>query len=201
VLGLGGLANAIFLTQGKLGGAGGSGEARALPAGGEACLPVAELVQRSTEALTGLVRSFYLLYLGRSAEGGEEQGWVRLLLAGQPQEAVLSAFLGTEEFHRRAEAMSAAGTPDEKFVQSLHVLLLQRAATPPEVGAWLSALPTLERQGLASCLLRSQEFRALQVASFFQELLPDSAPPAEVGEWAASPFDLLTIRALLQARF
>ena len=56
---------------------------------------VASALGRSAEAETYLVRSWYAAYLGRSAVGGEEQGWVNQLLSGQTEEQVLSGFLAT----------------------------------------------------------------------------------------------------------
>jgi hypothetical protein len=192
--GLGGLlAHAIYL--GGLNRV--AGEAGAAPAPAESRLLVADLVQRSTEAFTRLVQGFYRLVLGRLPADGEEQGWVDLLLSGKTEEEVLSGFLGTAEFAARADTLAAAGTSDERFVQAAYRLLLLREPTDAELAGWLGALPSLGRTGVASFLLRSVEYRGLQITSFHAEVAGRPATEAEVADWAASPFDLLTIRGLL----
>jgi hypothetical protein len=166
----------------------------------DAGMPVAALVQQSAEALTRLVREFYVLFLGRSAKPGEEQGWVGALLAGQTQEQVLSAFLSNPEFYQRASTLIQSGTPDEKFIRALYKVLLQRSASDTEVSSWLNALPTLGQQGVVSYLVASNEFRAMQVEGFYRELFHGDGSATEVMQWASAPFDLLTIRKFLEMR-
>src|SRR5262249_38128064 len=108
---------------------------------------LADLIRRSTETFTRLVQQFYQTFLGRAAADGEEQGWVGMLLAGKTQEEVLAAFLGTAEFRTRAASLSDQGTPDERFLQGLHGLLLRRPATDAELGSYLAALPAIGREG------------------------------------------------------
>ena len=53
-----------------------------------------------------LVQSWYATYLGREAVGGEEQGFVNELLAGQTEEQVSRQLLAAAEFYnRRANAV------------------------------------------------------------------------------------------------
>ncbi len=63
---------------------------------------IASGVQDSAEAQDHLVQSWYLTYLGRAAQGGEENGWVGLLSQGQSEEQVLSQILASQEFYNRA---------------------------------------------------------------------------------------------------
>jgi hypothetical protein len=193
------LAQAIYLGTLKTGGPGGGpGPAAAvLQPAGDTQLLLADLTQRLTEELTRLVHGFYLHFLGRAATAGEAGGWVGLLLGGQTEEQVLSAFLSTTEFYQRAGALVGSGTADERFVQGLYQLLLGRPAAEAELGGWLGALPTLGRGGVASALLGSTEYRGRQVGQHFQDLLGRPATPDEVASWANSPFDLKTIRMLL----
>jgi hypothetical protein len=163
----------------------------------DAPLLVADLVQRSAETVTKLVQRFYLLFLGRAAVGGEEQGWAQMILGGSTEEDVLSHLLSTPEFVARATAWGAAGSPDERYLQSLYALLLHRPATEDEVGGWLGALPSLGRAGVASALLHSEEYRALVVSSCYEEVVGRPATAAEAAAWAGSPFDLLTVRRLI----
>jgi hypothetical protein len=194
------LLQALLQRQGPLGAAAKVEVAPTLGPGVEGQLAVAEVLKEAREALSGLVRGFYRWLLERAPATGEEQGWVNALLAGQTQEQVLGALLSTAEFYARAGDLAGAGSADERFVQGLHLVLLQRPATPVELAAWLEALPGLDRAGVASCLLASAECRALQVAGLYQELFGHLPRPGDAAQWAATPFDLLSIRAFLQAR-
>jgi hypothetical protein len=166
----------------------------------DAGLPVAALVQQSTEAFTRLVQELYTVFLGRSARPGEEQGWVGALLGGQTEEQLLSAFLATPEFYGRASMLTAKGTADEKFISGLYRMLLQRAPNETELSSWLNGLSSLGHRGVVSYIVSSQEYRALRVADFYRDILHDPAQPNEVAQWASSPFDLLTIRQFLALR-
>jgi hypothetical protein len=199
--GLGGLlAQAFSLGNLKQAGTGAGLEGGSLPLQSlsDSQFLLADLTQRLTDAFSRLMQSFYLHFLGRAAEAGEVNGWVGLLLAGQTEEQVLSAFLSTAEFYQRTAALIPAGTEDERFLQGLYRLLLGRPAADAEVGGWLAALSTLGRDGVAAALLHSTEYRTRQVETYFQEVLQRPGSPAEVASWANSPFDLKTIRILLE---
>jgi hypothetical protein len=165
------------------------------PVPGDASLLIADVVQRSTEALAKLVKNFYLLFLGRAALPGEESGWVLMLQSGQTEEQVLSAFLGTDEVYARVSGLGATGTPDERFIQGLFALLLRRAASEAELGGWLAALSRQGRDGVASHLLHSTEYRSRQVEAYYREVLNRAPSAAEVAGWAGTPFDLRALRA------
>jgi hypothetical protein len=193
------LAQAFYLQKLQAAGAAETA-AGATQAATDVRLQVAEVVREAAVEATRLVRGFYERFLGRAAAGGEEQGWVSMLLGGQTEEQVLSAFLSTEEFGRRASALVGSLTADEAFVQALYVLLLLRAAADEEVASWLTALPTQGRRGVAFSLLRSVEYRRRQVESYYRELLQRDADDDEAADWAATPFDLRRIRELLRSR-
>jgi hypothetical protein len=161
-------------------------------------LLVADLIQRSTEAFGKLVKGFFEMFLGRAPGEGEESGWVGMFLAGQTEEQVLSAFLGTTAFYERTGKLVAAGTPDERFIEGLYTLLLGRSATEAELSGWSAALPGLGRSGVAAFLLASTEYRSQQIATYFEEQLQRAGTPAEIAGWAAAPFDLLNIRMLFE---
>lgn len=187
-----------LLYLGTVGRAVGAGVATApLQTPSESQMLLADVIRRSTETFTRLVQQFYQTFLGREAVEGEEQGWVGMLLAGRTEEEVLAAFLGTAEFRDRAVALSDQGTPDERFVRGLHGLLLSRPGTDAELEGYLAALPALGREGVAGLLLRSQEYRTLQIGEYLAELTGQPAAPEDAAAWAASPFDLLTVRAFL----
>jgi hypothetical protein len=163
-------------------------------------LGAAEAVQEAATEFVRLVRGFYERFLGRPAVNGEESGWVSMLLGGQTEEQVLSAFLSTEEFGRRAAEMAASVTPDEAFIAGLYALLLLRVAADEELTGWLTALPTLGRRGVALALLRSVEYRRRQVESFYRELLQRDGDAEEIAGWAATPFDLQKVRGYFLSR-
>jgi hypothetical protein len=188
------LATAAYLgslkTQGPA-----AGEVGSLIQGpGDSRMLLAEAVQRFTEAFTRLVQQLYQKVLGRSAGGGEGEGWVQMLLQGHSEELVAGTLLGTAEFYEAAVARSGAGTPDERYLRVLHETLLGRPARDAEVSGWLGALPSLGRAGVATFLLRSQEYRVGQIELLFRTVLGREGTADEVLSWASSPLDLRAIR-------
>jgi FG-GAP-like repeat len=167
------------------------------PVPGDVSLLFADVAQRTTEALTKLVKNFYLLFLGRAALPGEENGWLQMLQSGQTEEQVLSAFLGTDEVYARVSGLGATGTPDERFIQGLFTLLFRRAASEAELGGWLAALSSQGRSGVASHLLHSAEYRSRQVEAYYRELVNQAPPAASVASWAGTPYDLRALRGII----
>jgi len=80
--------------------------------GGQAA--VARGISQSREGRDNLVKSWYVTFLGRQADGSEEQGWVTLLQLGLSEEQVLSQILGSQEFFNRAQALIPSGAPNER---------------------------------------------------------------------------------------
>jgi hypothetical protein len=193
------LGTAVYL--GSLRGGNSAGVDGALPLAtpSDSQMLVAEMVQRFTEAFTRLLQQFYRQFLGRPAAAGEEQGWVQMLLQGHTEESVLGALLGTAEFYDAASARYASGTPDERYIRALYEVVLGRPASESEVSGWLGSLTTLGRTGVATFLLRSQEYRSQQIEQMFQSYWGREGSPAEVAAWAASPLDLKTLRREFEA--
>src|SRR5205823_2023602 len=73
-----------------------------LPAAGQA--GVANAILRSHEAHLRLVDGYYSYFLGRFANGSEEQVWVTQLDQGATAEQVAARILGSTEFANRANA-------------------------------------------------------------------------------------------------
>jgi hypothetical protein len=144
-------------------------QARGLVAGG---------VAHSLEARDHLVRGWYVAFLGRQPVGGEEAGAVNLLLTGHSEEQVLSGILASPEFYARAQTLIPSGTADERYVQALYQLLLNRAGDAAGVAAGVAALPAAGRQGLALALLKSQEFRTDQFEGYYNAWLHRPDDPA-----------------------
>ncbi len=152
---------------------------------------VANGIIRSREAYTVLVRSWYVHYLGRAAQNGEEQGWVNALLQGLTQEVVLSTFLNSLEYYQKA------GGTDAGFIRKLFLDLLGRAPGNNEVFLWEQSLLMVGRGGVSWLVLESQEYRSKFVTNLYQTLFMRPATPAEAAAWALSPFDLTTLEVLV----
>src|SRR5262249_35107044 len=137
-----------------------------------------------------LVKSWYVAFLGRQAQGGEELVWVKLLRSGQSEEQVLSQVLGDprHEFYNRAQTLGFAGTADQNYVQALYKVLLGRTAGNSEVDYWVNALAAGGRQGVALRFLSSREFRTDQFEGYYQALLHRPADAGLAG-WVASGLD------------
>jgi hypothetical protein len=110
---------------------------------------IASGIEGSLEGRDHMVKTWYLHYLGRAAVGGEELGWVSLLLQGQTEEQVLGQILASTEFFNRAQTFGFGGSADSQYVQTLYELLLHRAGGSAEVAGWVAALPVVGRQGVA----------------------------------------------------
>jgi hypothetical protein len=154
---------------------------------------VANGIERSPEARTHLVQTWYEAFLGRQAQGGEEQGWVNLLLAGQTEEQVLSGILGGPEFFNHAQTLVGTGTPSQRFVQALYQLLLNRTGGTGEVSGWVSVLPGLSDQGVALVFLGTPEFRTNLIEAYYNALLHRPSDPGLRG-WLSSGLDATSIR-------
>ena len=155
---------------------------------------VAGDIQNSVEAGDRLVKSWYQTYLGRTADGAEEMGWVSKLQAGQTQEQVLSQILGSTEFYARAQTMGFTGTADQNYVQALFQALLSRTASDAEVAGWSSTLPQLGTQGVALGFLQSQEFRTYQFEAYYNAFLGRPDDPTGLTGWVQSSNDMGTVR-------
>jgi uncharacterized protein YkwD len=157
----------------------------------------ADAIERSPEARTRLVKSWYMTYLGRQAKNGEEQGWVRALVAGATEEQVLRGLLGSQEYYLRARAAKLGANADQGFVRALFQQFLGRTAGQREVDHFVQdMLPVMGRGGLASVVLGSQEYRSRAVTAMYTELLHRSSAPSagEVDSWVTSGLDLARIR-------
>jgi hypothetical protein len=160
---------------------------------------VAAGIAGSFEAEDHLVKSWYMAFLGRQAQGGEELGWARMLQTGLSEEQVLRQILGGgQEFYDRAQTLGLAGTSDQNYVQALYRVLLGRKAGTSEVDNWVNALATQGRQGVALSLLNSQEFRTNQFEGYYNTLLhrPDNA---DLANWAASGLDAHAVRVAFES--
>jgi hypothetical protein len=169
----------------------------ALGAGGRQA--VAGGIQGSLEARDHLVQAWYQTYLGRAADGTEQMGWVGLLGAGQREEQVLGYILGSTEFYNRAQTLVASGTAQERYVQALYLVLLDRTASDSDVAFWVNVLSQADRPAVALGFLQSQEFRTDQFEGYYNALLrrpsnPDHTDPDGLNGWVFSNLDVGTVR-------
>ena len=164
---------------------------------------VANAIERSQEARTFVVKTWYETYLGRTARNGEEQGLVRFLVQGFSEEQVVATILGSQEyFDRSALVAGFAGTSNSTtFLQSLYLQILKRSPSQAEINGWLAVLPNLTRGGVALIFMGSPEFRNTNVQNFYRDLLQRPTPPtaAEANGWVQSGIDLTSIRVLFKA--
>lgn len=171
----------------------------ALDSGTLTRLDVAEAIASSAEAQNRLVRAWYQTYLGREAQGGEEQHWVSQLAQGHTEEQVLSGILASDEFLAHAQAVVGAGTQDERYVQCLYQQLLNRAGAAAEVAYWVDQVPQVGREEVARSILGAAEFRADQFEGYYNALLHRPGEPGTLEDWVFSDFDLNAVRLGFEA--
>jgi Domain of unknown function (DUF4214) len=167
------------------------------PGGSQAS--VATDIQHSLEATDHLVKSWYIAYLGRQAGGGEELGFAALLQQGQSEEQVLSDILASPEFYARAQTLIGSGTADERYVQALYLVLLNRTGEPAGVAGWLGSLPSLGRQGVALAFLQSTEFHTYDFEGYYNALLHRPDDPVGLSDWVFSNLDVASVRVDFEA--
>ncbi len=158
---------------------------------------VANAIERSTEARTRLVRSWYVNYLGRSAGNGEEQGWVSALQTGATEEQVLSGIIGSDEYAKRANALQDSANGDVNLVQELFQQFLNRSAGAAEVDNFVhNILPAVGHAGAVQIVLTSAEYRGDTVRSDYTQILqrPTTPSPSEINSWVFSGLDQTSIR-------
>jgi hypothetical protein len=160
---------------------------------------IATGIQHSPEGEDHQVKSWYLAYLGRAAQGGEELGWVGLLSQGQTEEQVLSQILASPEFFGRAQGLVTSGSADERYAQALYLVLLNRTGSPAEVAAWAAAVPSQGRQGVALGFLTSPEFRGYQFEGYYNALLRRPVDPLGLSAWVLSTLNVEDVRVAFEA--
>jgi hypothetical protein len=171
----------------------------ALNSGALSRAAVAQGIASSIEAQNRLVNMWYLTYLGRPAQGGEEQYWVNQLAHGQTHEQVLDGILSSDEFVNRTQSLVASGTADERYVQGLYQVLLNRTGAAAEVAYWVNRLPQLGRQGIVQEFLGAKEYRADQFEGYYNALLHRPDDPAGLNAWVFSNLDINTVRLGFEA--
>jgi Domain of unknown function (DUF4214) len=150
-------------------------------------------IDESLEARMNFMRHLYQRFLGRNPQNGEDLGWVNAL-ASETEEQVLTQFLASAEFYNLAQKLVSSGTPDERFIQAMYQLVLNRQASSTEVSQWENALPTLGRAGVAAAFVESAEFRTDMVTALYNTVLQRDPDAVGLSAWVFSGMDLRHIR-------
>jgi hypothetical protein len=162
-------------------------------------MAIAAGIEHSLEARQHLVKAWYRTFLGRAATGMEITTAANGLVGGDSEAQVLSTILGGVDFFNRAQMIiSGAGTANEKFIQALFLLLLNRTGSAAEVSAELQLLVTMTREQLAFNFLTggtlATEYRTDVVDAYYEVLLHRLADSGGVFGWVHSPNDVGGIR-------
>lgn len=163
------------------------------PGGTQATVAISIL--RSSEARTHLVTGWYQKYLNRAPVNGEQSFFVNELLAGQTEEQVLSQLLGSTEFFNDAQNLISSGTPQQRYVQALYQLLLNRQGNTSDVAFWTNVLTTQSQQFVAMAFLTGSEYRTITITGYYNNLLHRAPDTAGLNFWVNSNLDLATIRS------
>jgi|GEM_PF-3499000 len=155
---------------------------------------IAQSLENSQEGLDRIVKSWYLTYLGRAAQSGEEMIWVNKLQSGFTEEQVLSSILGTSEFYARAQTLVTTGSADERFAQALYLLLMNRTGDAAGVATAVANLRTAGQQGVALGFLNSQEFRTEQFEGYYESLLHRPSDAAGLSSFVTPAIEIGSVR-------
>jgi hypothetical protein len=160
---------------------------------------IAFAIQHSEEARTHLVGSWYVSYLGRQGAASELAGWVSAMEGGQTNEQVLAAIFGSAEYFNRAQTLPFSGSPDERYVEALYQMLLDREGSSADIAYWSGVSPVAGQQAVAQAFLASTEFRGDQLEGYYQGLLHRPGDIAGRAYWAALDLDIATVRVAFEA--
>jgi len=160
---------------------------------------VAADIEDSPEARRHLVDTWYRTYLGRPLGANEQQPWVSMLTGGASEEVTLSGILGSLEFNTRAQLLVSSGTADERYVQALYLVLLNRTGSNGEVASHVADLPSLGHDGVAQEFLFSAELRGNLIEAYYNTLLHRSSDAAGLAAWFSSGLDANHIRLEFEA--
>jgi hypothetical protein len=140
-----------------------------------------------------LVKSWYLDYLGRAATGGEEAGFVAQLMSGATQFQVLSGLLASTEFFARAQTLFRTGSADERYIEALYQVLLNRTGDAAGVASNTLVAQFAGRQVAAQVILESSEFSTHQIEGYYNILLHRTYNSSEIAGWQSSGLDLASV--------
>ena len=97
-------------------------------------------------------------------------------------EEIMDALLSSPEFANRANSMFSSGNSDQNFIEALYAVVLNRSASPAEIGNWVNGLPSIGRSEVANEFLTSAEFRSDAVRTFYGDPSLNPLPPQHLPE-------------------
>lgn len=140
---------------------------------------VASCLLRSEENRERLVRQFYGQLLDREPETESLLFWMTRLSSGDPQEEILAALLGGEEFFAKH------GSTPSGYVRALFKVLMRRSASGAEIEAWAGLLTShiANRQDVARDFLIMDEYRASLIKDWYWLFLRRQPDAETVTQW------------------
>jgi len=154
----------------------------------------------SDEAMGFIVNDLYVKLLGRPADQAGQQNFVTFLRNGGSIEQLITSIALSSEFQTRAATLFPSGTtPQQQVIGALYLTLLERQPTAQELS---NAAASVTQSGLSAVIngiVRSSEFRRLEVASLYETFFNRVPDVAGLNGWLNSNLNLLDIRSGLMA--
>jgi hypothetical protein len=114
------------------------------------------------------------------------------------EEEALATLLATPEFYSHAQNLIGLGTADERFVNALYFLLLNRIPISAEITRQVNALVVLGRLGVALEFLTGMEFRTDLAEAYYNVLLHRPSDGSAAG-WPATGLNALSMRVAFES--
>jgi hypothetical protein len=135
---------------------------------------IAAAITSSGEYKSRLVSNYYQTYLRRPPTSGELSTQTAALLAGAPDEALVSGLVSTTEYFQ-----NQASGQNAQWIQHIYQdLLFRSSAGDPGAANFLNALNngSMSRSQVATIIVTSSEYRTDLVARFYNTYLARSFP-------------------------
>ena len=150
---------------------------------------VIELIERSNENSVLFAKKWYEKLLGKQSLTEEEQNSVINQLSRKiTEEQVIASIVASDEF------FALSGNDNNKFINRMFLLLLNRGATSEELNHRVLNINLYGRYHVAWSLLKNNEWRSLTVKNYYFLLLGREATIPEINAWTSSQIDVAKIR-------
>jgi hypothetical protein len=159
---------------------------------------VVNAIETSFEARNNMVKTWYINYLGRAADGLEQIFWVNQL-ATRTEEEVLSIILSTQEYFAHAQVVFPTGTPIERYVALVYQSILNRPADSSEIAFWVGFANRFGRAAVPAAFLRTQEFRTYLMESYYVTLVHRPSDPSGLAFWVGNGLDERAARIVFKS--
>jgi hypothetical protein len=135
---------------------------------------VTSAIANSDAALLWTINSYYLKFLGRTAETSGAQYWLSQVRAGLSLEGVQAGITSSPEF---------LADTSSHYVQGLYRAFLGRTGSAAELAYWQALLPTQGNQAVALGIAESAEAKGGFIRAAYQSYLHRAAGASEVSYW------------------